>query len=90
MKCIRYNYNNGVPLETFMKIEVKKDGRTMTPMIEYDIDFSDLDDPKKIDPVINLYTKNCNPNSTYRIIIHINTRYINELLTDILSLDKEK
>lgn len=90
MKCIRYNHDNGVPLDTFLRIEVKKDGRTMAPTIEYDIDFSELDDPKAIDPSITLITKNCNINSTYRLIINVNTRYINELLTDIMSLNEEK
>lgn len=76
----KYHIDNGIPLELFMKIEVRKDNRALEVDTEYEIDFNTW----------TLTTKACSMSSTYRFILHINVEYINGLMSTIYDLTDEK
>lgn len=78
--AIKYHNDNKIPLSVFMRYRVLQDNKDLKDKVQYEIDF---------DKFI-LTTKSCNPNSTYRLIIYVNTLYINELINDILDLSAEK
>lgn len=80
ISTIKYHIEHGIPIELFCKIEVMKDNRYLIPLTEYDVNYNTLE----------LITKNCNMNSTYRLIVHINTEYVNSLVSDIFDLTREK
>lgn len=80
ISAIKYHIKHGIPMELFCKIEVMKDNRYLIPLAEYDVNYNTLE----------LITKNCNVNSSYRLIVHINTEYVNSLVSDIFELTKEK
>lgn len=77
---ISYQKTHGVPIDTCVRIEVMKDNRYLVPNVEYTIDFDEF----------TLTTLNCNVNSTYRVIIHVNTSYINGLINETFDLSKER
>lgn len=79
-ECIKYHIRHGMPLSLFLQIEVSKDGRVMKPDVEYVIDLNKM----------MLYTKNCKMSSTYRIVVQVNTFYINTLSADIYNANEEK
>jgi len=76
----KYHLDNGIPLELFLKIEVRKDNRPLEVDTEYEIDFKTW----------TLKTKVCSLKSTYRFIMHINLEYINGLMASIYDLHEEK
>lgn len=76
----KYHLDNGIPLELFLKIEVRKDNRPLEVDTEYEIDFKTW----------TLKTKVCSLKSTYRFIMHINLEYINGLMAAIYDLHEEK
>jgi len=81
VKTIAYHLEKGIPLSTFIHTTVMKDNTILDPTKgEYKIDFEKME----------LITYNTNKVSTYRLIIHVNTLYINNLLVDILRLDEER
>jgi len=80
MRCIEYHKEHGIPLSTFMQYTVMKDNQTLKPHIDYELDFDEF----------KLITKKINPSSTYRLIIFVNTFYINSLIKDLFDLDEEK
>lgn len=81
IECIEYHKQHSMPIDMFMRCVVMKDNRVMdSSKGEYEINYDNY----------TLITKNCNPDSTYRIVIHINVLYINELLNDLLNLREEK
>jgi hypothetical protein len=77
---LEYHKKHGISIDLFMKIEVMKDARYLLPDVEYEIDYDNME----------LITKSCNIDSTYRIIIHVNTQYINGLINDVFDLSREK
>lgn len=83
IKTIKYHKDNGIPLDTFIRVVVLKDN---TPLVsnetnkEYEVDFDNL----------VLTTNKVNMASTYRIIIYLNTYYVNELLKNIYNFNEEK
>lgn len=81
VECINYHRRHGIPIETFIKVNVMKGNKTMKEDIgEYKIDWDRL----------ILTTYNCNTSSTYRFIMHVNTQYINDLIKEILDLDNPR
>ena len=80
-EAVRYHRKHGIPLTTFMNIEVIKNNRTMKPENkEYEIDWDNL----------TIYVHNCNINVEYRFILSVNTLYLNELIQDIVNFKDEK
>ena len=64
-----------------MNIEVQKNGRTMDiKRGEYKIDWDEL----------KLLIYNCNIHEDYRLIITVFTKYLNDLLDDIIHYSDEK
>ena len=80
-EAIKYHRKHGIPLTTFMDIEVLKNERTMEiERNEYKIDWDTL----------TLYVYNCNKFVEYRFILYVNTVYLNDLLADIVKFREEK
>ena len=80
-EAVRYHRKHGIPLTTFMDIEVIKNNRTMKlENKEYEIDWDNL----------TIYVHNCNINVEYRFILSVNTVYLNELISDIVNFKDEK
>lgn len=76
---LKYHTEHSIPLSMVIKAEVMKDNRKLTDA-EYSIDYDKL----------TLTTKNCNLGSTYRLIIHVNTNYVNNLLNETYDLSRER
>lgn len=79
-RVIEYHRKHGLDCSIFIHFTVMKDNTKLFPKRDYDVDLDNL----------VLITKNSNIDSTYRLIIHVNTLYINELLLDIMNLENEK
>lgn len=79
-RVIMHHLEHGIPMETMMRIIVMKDNKEMIPGRDYVFDYEEL----------KLITKRVNMNSTYRMIVHINTFYINSLINDLYDLDEER
>lgn len=80
-EAVRYHKENGIPLTTFLNIEIIKNGRTMdVERNEYRINWDEL----------TVYINNCNVVQEYRFILSVNTIYLNELLADIVRFKDEK
>lgn len=75
-----YHKKHSISLDVFLKVFVMRDSELLTPIEDYDISFETL----------TLTTKKLNPDSTYRLIVHINTEYVNQIVTDVYNLDEEK
>ena len=81
LEAVDYHQKNGIPLTTFLNVEVLKNNRTMDPeKNEYYIDWDNL----------TLYVNNCNNVQEYRFILSVNTAYLNDLLADIVKFREEK
>lgn len=80
-EAVRYHKKNGIPLSSFMNIEILKNGRTMElERKEYEIDWDNLE--------VRIY--NCNEMQEYRFILSVFTTYLNDLLADIVDFREEK
>jgi hypothetical protein len=77
---MQYHKQHGIPIDTCIRVEVMKDNRYLIPNAEYVLDFDEF----------TLTTLNCNYKSTYRIIVHVNTAYINGLINEVFELSKER
>lgn len=80
-EAVSFHRKHGIPLTTFMGVEVLKNNRTMEiEKNEYYIDWDNL----------TLYVNNCNINQEYRFILYVNTEYLNNLLADIVKFREER
>ena len=80
-EAVKYHKTNGVPLSMFMEVEVLKNNRIMElDKGEYSLDLENL----------MLYVHNCDRNVEYRFVLAVNTRYLNDLLSDIVKFREEK
>ena len=79
-KCIEYHDKHGLSQDLFIKFVVTKDNELLIPEEDYSIDLLNH----------KLITKKINPSSTYRLFIHVNTLYVNDLISRILELNEEK
>ncbi|WP_304576598.1 hypothetical protein [Romboutsia ilealis] len=80
-EVINYHRKNGIPLSVFLSASVLKGNKLMSEELgEYKIDWDKL----------TITTYNCNPSSTYRFILNVNTHYVNELIKYLLNLDEER
>ena len=78
--AIKYHKTHAIPLDVFLQYKVLKDNVELIEGKDYLVDFEKFD----------LITYNCNPNSTYRFVVYMNTLYINNLIDEILNLSEEK
>lgn len=75
--CIEYHKSMGIPLETLLSESVMCDDKIMTRDEDYTIDFENF----------KLVTKKYgHPSATYRLVIFVNTLYMNELKKKIFDL----
>lgn len=80
LKLIEHHISNGIPIETFIDIKVMKDSRMLLrEMDHYNINYTNM---TLTTNVVNMY-------STYRLMIYVNTLYINEMVSEVLELKKE-
>jgi hypothetical protein len=80
-EAVNYHIKNGIPLTTFMDIEILKNNRSMElEKGEYEIDWNNL----------TVYIHNCDIVQEYRFILSVNTLYLNELLADIVKFKEER
>jgi hypothetical protein len=80
-EAVNYHKKHGIPLTTFMNIEILKNNRTMEiERNEYEIDWDNL----------TVYVNNCNILQEYRFILSVNTQYLNDLLSDIVKFKEER
>ena len=80
-EAINYHKKHGIPITTFLGVEVKKGSRVMDPeKNEYEIDWDNL----------TLLVYNCTENIDYRFILSVDTEYLNNLLADIVKFREER
>ena len=80
-EAVNYHQQHGIPLSMFIDIEVLKNNRVMEiDKGEYYIELEKL----------MIYVRNCNRDAEYRFILSVNTRYLNDLLSDIVKFREEK
>lgn len=77
---IKYHTRHGIPINTFLTIDIYKDSDKLEFGKDYKIDFDRF----------TLTTMNGNKNSTYRMIIYVNTKYINQLIAELTGFNEEK
>ncbi len=79
-RIIDYHLEHGIPSSVYMKVLVLKNTELLSEPMDYEVDIKGL----------TLITKNIDCEATYRLIIHVNTIYINNLIKDIYNLDEER
>ena len=78
---IQYHLEKGIPMDSAIRIVVLKDNEKLDPAAnEYTVDYENL----------TLTTYKTNKTSTYRLIIFVNTLYINNLIADLYDISNEK
>ena len=75
-RLISYHLENGIPLDNFIDIRVRKQGDLIRKGIDYEMDYKTL----------NLTFSRGSVFSTYTIIVYVDIKYMNELLKDIYNL----
>lgn len=78
--AIKFHQDKGLPMKPLIKVFVMKDNAQMTAVDDFDMNYETL----------TLLTKKGNVTSTYRLIIYINTLYMNTLVSSILDANEEK
>ena len=82
MACVDYHKAHNIPISTFLHVVAFKDNRLMSKeRKEYEILWDD-------DISIKVYNVNCH--STYRLVIGVNTGYINTLVANLYDIKDEK
>ena len=82
MACVKYHKAHNIPVSTFLHVVCFKDNRLMSKeRKEYEILWDD-------DVSIKVY--NVNSHSTYRLVIGVNTGYINTLVANLYDIKDEK
>lgn len=80
-EAVNYHKKHGIPLSMFMNIEILKNNRTMEiEKNEYEIDWDNL----------TVLIHNRDISQEYRFILSVNTRYLNDLLSDIVKFKEER
>lgn len=79
-EMIKYHKENNIPFQTFLNISVMKDNEMLVNGVDFEVDYDKL----------VLITKKVNMLSTYRLLIHVNTMYVNNLISTIYGFNEEK
>jgi len=78
---IQYHIDKGIPTSVFLKISIMKDNALLDPLNnDYSIDMTKL----------ILTTNVVNTISTYRLVVYVNTLYINNLIETLYGFTEEK
>ena len=75
-KCIDYALNHGLPIIEFLDIKIRAQGDLLHPD-KFKIDYKEL----------KIYFKNCDVYLTYKILVNLNTTYINETIKSEYGLE---
>lgn len=82
-ECSEYHKRFNMPWDVFLDIKCMKDNRLMSKdRREYEVIMHE--------GKISIKVFNCNSSSTYRLLMSVNTAYINELISRICDIDEEK
>lgn len=79
IEFIREFNSRGMPISPFIKVYLLKDSKMLTEGEDYKLSADTT--------LLSLY--NLNPKSSYRVVIHSNTEYINEAMKDKYNLDSK-
>ena len=74
--ALKYHLENGLPLNEFLDIKIRRQGFLMREGLDYKIDYKNM----------IVYFNNRGTYFTYRILICVNVEYINEMVKTIFSL----
>jgi hypothetical protein len=80
INTINYHKKYGLSYDTFIKFSVMKDNVMLDPTTDFTVDLNKM----------TLTTNIVNMVSTYRLIVYVNTLYINNLIADIININEEK
>lgn len=80
LNTIDYVKATGTPIHTLITASVMKDNAMLVENVDYIINWKNLE----------LKVTNCNSDSTYRLFIYINNKYVNEIVSNIIDTDSEK
>lgn len=80
INAIEYHKEHAMPISMFLKPIIMKNNTKLEEYVDYEMDY---------DKYI-LYTHDCDPDATYRLIIHVNTLYVNELVGNIIDISTER
>lgn len=82
-ECANYHKRYNIPFDVFLDIKCLKDNRLMNKeRREYEI--------LTVDNELSIKVYNWNPASTYRLLVSVNTSYINDLIARICDIGEEK
>ena len=82
LECTNYHKRYKIPFNVFLDIKCIKDNRLMNKKRkEWEL---------ICDDELSIKVYNCNPASTYRLLVSVNTAYINELVAKICDINDEK
>lgn len=73
---IKYHRDNGIPLGEFLDIKIRKQGKLITELVDYTIDYDTM----------TVTFKQCNTYETYRFLICIDVEYVNNLIKTVYKL----
>jgi len=79
-EVINYHLKRGIPVSNFLAFNILKDNVKLVRDTDYTVDFETMD--ITINPT--------NITSTYRLILYVNTLYINDLITTMNNINEEK
>lgn len=83
LECMNYHKRFNLPWEVFLNIKCMKDNRLMNKdRREYELIMNNGE--------LSIRVYNYNYSSTYRLIMSVNTVYINDLISRICDIDEEK
>lgn len=80
ISSIKYHQTNGIPVENFLRVDIVKNNIKQTQGVDYTVDFD----------LVQVNITKGDIDATYRIIIYVNTLYINGLLKTLHKIDEEK
>lgn len=80
-QTIEYHVSKGIPMDNLIKVHVFKDNVALDAKLgDFEVDLEKM----------ILTTNKVNKTSTYRLIIHVHTLYVNNLIGEMLEIDKER
>lgn len=75
--AVKYHVDNGIPLDMLIDVRVRQQGNLIRKGTDYEIDYKTW----------NLSMIRCGVFYTYKVLVYVNVKYINELIKDIYNLE---